>query len=273
MNTIVKLSVASALAMGAVVAHASISQPSSGSSDLILFAEVLNGNNVVASYAGDTGVATPSASGSGVTGQLSNSSDSALSALFAADASGDTMVYAVEGGYYTGAPTQGNLGKVGVANFATTSANGNGFSSSTTGTSLTHWATIGTTVIPTLNANFANTTAGGTGNSVEGASASSAGIWDYNTPSGISGWFGYGPSAAVTLGTAQTLYGVTGGGTAAGAVTITTLGSVQLTAAGLQFTANGGGGTTAVPVPPALWLLGSGLLGLAGVARRKSVKV
>jgi hypothetical protein len=266
MNTIVKLSVASALAMGAVAAHASISQPSSGSSDLILFAEVLNGSSVVASYAGDTGVATPSASGSGVTTQLTNSSDSALSALFTADASGDTLVYGVQGGYYTGADTAGNLSKVGKANFATTSSNGTGFGSSTTGGLLQNWANIGG-IITSLNTNFAGA------NSVEGASAANAGIWDYGTPSGISGWFSAGPVTGGTLGTAQTLYGVTGAGTSVESVTISTLGTVQLTAAGLQFTANGGGGTTAVPVPPALWLLGSGLLGLAGVARRKSVKV
>jgi len=268
MNTIVKLSVASALAMGAITAHASISQPSSGSSDLILFAEVLNSaNGVVASYAGDTGVATPSASG-GVTTQLTNSSDSALSALFAADASGDTIVYAVQGGYYGGADTAGKFAPAGYANFATTTTNAAALAGTTVGGLIT-WANIGTT-IGYLNTNFAG------GKSVEGTNPATAGVWDQvTTPSDIYSWFASGPVTAVTLGTAETLYGVTGGGSKTGPVTVSTLGTVQLTAAGLQFTANGGGGggTTAVPVPPALWLLGSGLLGLAGVARRKSIKV
>jgi hypothetical protein len=42
MNTTIKLGVAGALAFGAVAAHASIASPSSGSSDAILFAEVIN---------------------------------------------------------------------------------------------------------------------------------------------------------------------------------------------------------------------------------------
>jgi hypothetical protein len=32
-------------------------------------------------------------------------------------------------------------------------------------------------------------------------------------------------------------------------------------------------GSTAVPLPAAIWLLGSGLLGLAGVGRRKTLAV
>ena len=48
------------------------------------------------------------------------------------------------------------------------------------------------------------------------------------------------------------------------------IGSILLSTAGvLTFTAN----TSTVPLPPAVWLLGSGLLGLAGVGRRRSAKV
>jgi hypothetical protein len=39
-----------------------------------------------------------------------------------------------------------------------------------------------------------------------------------------------------------------------------------LSAAGLTLTGSG----SAVPLPAAVWLFGSGLLGLAGVARRKA---
>jgi hypothetical protein len=48
--------------------------------------------------------------------------------------------------------------------------------------------------------------------------------------------------------------------------------NVSLTSAGLNITAlgsGGGGGPPPVPLPAAVWLLGSGLLGLTGVARRK----
>ena len=59
MNTILKVSVAGALALGYVSAHASIAQVSSYSAgDVLLFAEVLNSSGaVIGSYAGDTGVA------------------------------------------------------------------------------------------------------------------------------------------------------------------------------------------------------------------------
>ena len=41
-NTFALISAAGALALGAVAAHASIAAPNSGSSDAILFAEVVN---------------------------------------------------------------------------------------------------------------------------------------------------------------------------------------------------------------------------------------
>lgn len=40
--------------------------------------------------------------------------------------------------------------------------------------------------------------------------------------------------------------------------------------AGTSITSDGGYTQTAVPVPPAVWLFGSGLLGLIGVARRRA---
>ena len=44
------------------------------------------------------------------------------------------------------------------------------------------------------------------------------------------------------------------------------LGNVTLTAAGLVFST-----TAPVPLPAAIWLLGSGLLGLFGIGRRKAI--
>src|SRR5580692_9121751 len=101
MGTIVKLTVGGALALGAVSANAAIGTPSSGSSDAILFAEVLNGSTVVASYAGDTGVSLSSLIGGTNTTSTVLSGDSNLSALFAANGAGDTLYWAIEGGQYT----------------------------------------------------------------------------------------------------------------------------------------------------------------------------
>jgi hypothetical protein len=92
--------------------------------------------------------------------------------------------------------------------------------------------------------------AGGTLNSLYGTSINATGI---------------GP------GTAVTLYGVTGNGTKIGSGYAYSLGSIvfNLANATVSFTGNPVG---AVPLPAAVWLLGSGLLGLAGVGRRRSVQ-
>jgi hypothetical protein len=68
------------------------------------------------------------------------------------------------------------------------------------------------------------------------------------------------------------LYAFTASSNGGGAqATYTQKYDVSLTSSGLTFSLAGGGAP--VPVPAAVWLLGSGLLGLAGVARRKSAAV
>jgi len=264
MNTMIKLSVASALAFGAVAAHASIALPSSGSSDAILFAEVLNGSTVVASYAGDTGVSMSSLTSALTSTQTVLGSDANLAALFAADGTGDTLVWAVQGGQYTGSASTTNFGVKGNANFVTTSA-GNSttkLAGDNTG-NLTKWAGLSNDVA-TINGNLKSPSA----TSVEGPSASGAGVWDSATPAGTSGWYSNGPLTGNALGGAENLYYVTGNGGTTAKVSYTNIGTASLSASGL--TLSGNGSPPPVPLPPAVWLLGSGLLGLAGVARRKS---
>jgi hypothetical protein len=255
MNTIVKLSVAGALALGAYAANAS-----TGSSDAILFAEVLNGTTVVASYAGDTGVSINSAFAGTSTTALAG--DANLAALFKADVTGDTLMWAVEGGQYTASTTTAVV-TPGVAQFVTTATNTANITGKTNA-ALAKWATgLGNTV-PTLNTNLAG------GNSVEGTAAATAGVWDFNTPSGVSSWYSNGPATNQTaLGTAENLYSVTGaGGTQLKNLALVSNGTVSLTSAGLVFAT---ASTSAVPLPGAVWLFGSGLLGLAGVSRRKAI--
>lgn len=264
MNKLISVGAAGALALGAVAAHASIAQPSSGSSDAILFAEVVNaaGTKAVASYAGDTGISinTILAGLSGSTTVLGG--DSKLAALFAADATGDTIEFAVLGGQYTGSPSGANFKTPGVAQFLTTTFSNSttSLTAATTG-SLTHMAGLDGDV-STINGNS------GGANSVEGTNPATSGVWDVTNTGGTAYWDGAGISNANLLGTTANLYYATGGGGIASKVTTVLEGTASLSASGLTLT-----GTSApppVPLPPALWLLGSGLLGLAGVARRKA---
>ena len=73
-----------------------------------------------------------------------------------------------------------------------------------------------------------------------------------------------------TLGTAQTMYvfGTNGAGLSAASNPYVG-GTVNVSSTGVITVTNSGGGTP-VPVPAAVWLLGSGLLGLIGVGRRRA---
>ncbi|MGO9513683.1 MAG: hypothetical protein ACLP2F_08585 [Steroidobacteraceae bacterium] len=264
MNKLISAGAAGALTLGAVAAHASIAAPNSGSSDAILFAEVVNaaGTAAVASYAGDTGISINNvlAGLSGSTTVLG--SDANLAKLFAADAAGDTIEFAVLGGQYTGTPSVTNFDKPGVAQFLTTTLNNSTTSiSAATTASLTKMAGLNTDV-GTINSNS------GGANSVYGTSPPLAGVWDITNTSGTAYWDGASITNYNALGTTANLYSMTGGGAVASKTTNVLEATASLSASGLTLTAIGA--PPPVPLPPALWLLGSGLLGLAGIARRKA---
>ena len=77
--------------------------------------------------------------------------------------------------------------------------------------------------------------------------------------------YGTGVAQAAAIGSTESLYGLTGNGTTTGQALAYLLGTVSFDGTTLAFT----GETAAVPIPAAGWLLGSGILGLLGVARRK----
>jgi hypothetical protein len=263
MNTTIKLGIASALSLGAVAAHAQIAANSSGASTVILFAEVVNSSGTaVASYAENTGVSVTSAY-NGVTTLVA--ADANFSALLTADAAGDTLYWGVEGGQYTGNNTITNQSKAGATMNVSTAANPSQIP--TLGSSvLAAQNTVLASTISSLNSNLAGA------NSIEGANPSSAGVWDVTGGNQIYNWNGATPVSAITglsaTGTSVALYDMTGTGSAGTKLALVSNTNVSLTAAGLQFTTN----APAVPLPPAVWLLGGGLLGLAGVGRRKALK-
>jgi hypothetical protein len=264
MNTAIKAGIAGAMALAGVAAHASIAQPSSGSSDAILFAEVVNaaGTAAVASYAGDTGVSLATLESGTYSGTVL-SSDANLAKLFAADASGDTIEFAVLGGQYTGNATSTNFKTAGNAQFlTTTNLNSTSSLANDSTATLVKFAGLNGDV-STINSNS------GGASSVEGASPATAGVWDVTNTSGTAYWDGGATSNGNVIGSAENLYYVTAG-TPAGTATkvaYTLEGTVSLASSGLTFAANTT--TTTTPLPAAVWLLGSGLLGLTGVARRK----
>lgn len=257
MNMSIKAGIAGALALVGVAAHASIAQPSSGASDAILFAEVVNaaGTKLLASYAGDTGLSIASFSSLSGTKTVLGS-DANLAALFAADASGDQVLFSVQGGQFTSDPgtyitttTNNSTGQLHNVNTNVLSNSFQGIDSD----------------VATINGNLSNSTF-----SVEAASASGAGNFDTTNTVSIAFWDGGEVATANTAnGTADSLYKVvaTNPNSLVSPATSTLVGTASLTAAGLVISANST--TPPVPLPAAIWLLGSGLLGLTGVARRK----
>ena len=270
MNTTIKLAVASALSLGAVAAHADIAANSTGSSTMIGFAEVINSSGAtVASFAVNLGVSVSAAYAGTNTAALGNGAN--LSALFLADAAGDTIVWGVEGGQYTGANNQNTQKTAGDTMNVSTAVNPTQITTKSSPALVSQNNTLAA-AITLLNSNIDTN---GNGTSVEGASASTAGVWDINGGNQIYNWQGNGPSSNITYGGSGTqtvaLYDMTGNGSLTTKLTEVTNGNVSFSAAGFQFS-TASSTPPPVPLPPAVWLLGSGLLGLAGVARRKATK-
>ncbi len=274
MNTIAKLGVAGALSLSYVSAHAAFVSPTSTSpGDVLLFAEVLNSSGaVIGSYAGDTGVAVSS----GVTSaSISASSDANLQSLLTLGAgAGNTIEWAVMGGGGVDPNGSTAYGLPGKSAFVTTlSVAGSLTANGITGVNLPKWSFMGglpstTGTVPKINTNLANlgqTSA----TSIFGTVAATAGIWDTTVlQNGVQNWYSNGTATAVTGLGSSALYFVTGAGVSS-PVVVSTLGTASLSATGFSFTS----GQAAVPLPAAIWLLGSGLLGLAGVGRRKAIAV
>jgi hypothetical protein len=266
MNPVLKAGAAGALALAGVAAHASIAQPSSGSSDAILFAEVVNaaGTQAVASYAGDTGVSINTLAAGGYSGTVLGS-DSNLAKLFSADtAAGDTIEFAVLGGQYTGNGSATDLRNAGTSTWlTTTNTNSTSQLSGDTSTSLSKFTGLNGD-IATINSNI-----NGGGNSIEGPNPATAGVWDIANTSGTAYWDGGATPNGNVIGGADNLYVVTAGTPAGNSTPVkySLVETVSLSQGGLTFAGNTP--PPPVPLPAAVWLLGSGLLGLTGVARRK----
>jgi hypothetical protein len=257
MNNLTKLGIAGSLALGSVGAHASITVPTSSGNpgDVVLFADIFNGTTLVAAYAGDTGVAVTSVGGG--TRPTGTFDDANLSTFLSEATTGTTVLWAVEGGG----------GNVGPAPYLVTSSPKVGqLINATTGSILTNMGTGLANQIININGLI-----GGSATSWLGTNDSQASGTGFNPTalaSDVSNWYGAVANVAQTgLGVAANLYTLTAAGqnNSNDATTTAAAFTVSLTSAGLVYNS-----PTVTPLPAAVWLLGSGLLGLAGVGRRKS---
>jgi hypothetical protein len=272
MNILVKTAVAGALVLGATSAFA-LGVPNTNSSDLILVVENLSTN---ATYALDTGISIDSIfpTGSIVKGaslattiaginQTINASPALQAFLAANPAAGDG--WTIEAGQFNGGgvnnSTNSNSNAVGAAKM---------IFSSNLGT--TNNGVVQSLVLGNLTAfeNGINTdlTTGGLLNALTtGTETNGTGLY----PTAAQQKYGLigAPDMSSLGNTAQQLFAFTGSA-AAGALTSYILGTVSLDTNGnLTFAAN----ASAVPLPAAVWLFGSGLMGLVGVSRRRKAAV
>jgi len=291
MKNLVRYAVVGALMVGGSAAQAQ-SLPSSGSADLWLFvadpaaqttfAEDLGSQASLstlmptATLAAQPASPTPTLS-TAISANFSVGPSSALTAYInAATAAGQTLEWAVDGAQYAGQNTStaarapGGILEVtnNVENPAVDGAFSNFILSTIQTTSSGLQGDLG---YLTSNNAYA---AGGSVYKWKQSGTTTIDVWGQGTGDigGSTDLYGQGQDQEnIALGTTTTLYGLTGN-TSKGQVQSYILGTnLTLSSTG---TLSIGGSTTPppppVPLPAAVWLFGSGLLGLLGVGRRRA---
>jgi hypothetical protein len=267
MNTLVKTGVAAALALGATGAFA-LGVPSTGSSDLVLV--VQNTTTPTSVYLLDTGISldtifpsgsfVPSASLStalaGIN-QVIDASPTLQGFLSTNPASGDAWELVGgdfnENGPGNGSPVNSNTKTAGNAKGVFTSLQP---STNIAGLSLSGFQTY----LGQMNNDIGS---GGGMAVLQTTTESTAGSFSV-TNDGSKGGIFSGAYDLASLGNSQTIYALTGNnGTGTpqsyilGKATLDTSGNLTIS------------GNAPVPLPAAVWLFGSGVLGLVGVSRRR----
>jgi hypothetical protein len=277
MKNFVRLAIAAAVAVGASSGAFAQSLPNSGNADLWVFVTDPGASDT---FAWDTGISlnslTPStlsttAKATTTTDPVTiNAQSSALASFIASSTDGSALQWAVEGVQYTGSSPAADKAPgsfVGVASQNVGAANISALKQGALGI----WgqafqgdvAYLSQTYTPGSGGSSYLFSAGSAGGNVWGAGGN-------NNSGGSTNLYGQGPTQAGTgIGTAESLYLLTGSNSTLTAVESYTLGADDLT-----LSANGtlatAGGTSPVPLPAAVWLFGSGLLGLMGVGRRRA---
>jgi hypothetical protein len=283
MNVFLKSAIAGALALGATSAFA-MGTPSSNNSDLILIVE---NNTTQVAYALDTGISLSSllpGSGAFVSGATLNTSLAGLNKVISASttlqgflasnpASGDS--WALEGAQYNGSLTGGT------ATNGNTKAAGKALGVFASGIGQINASAVNAEQLTPTFLNYLNGLNASVGQSNGGLFAlttatettTAAYTNDVAAPSAASKYNMVGANDLSAMGTTVQLFGFTGNGTT-GNLQSYILGTAGVDANGnLTFTGNSTGGGAPVPLPAAVWLFGSGLLGLVGVSRRRKTAV
>jgi hypothetical protein len=279
MKTLLKLGMLGTMMIGGVAAHAAAIVPSTGDGSLVFvltdtktnqtFTDVLTQD--VNSYLSAAQTTTPAPTGgviNTVTGDagftVSLSSDPNL-VSFLATAGTDPLNWAVMGGAWSGS---GNaLRPTGAARYITTDSEASPYpaivavSMSSITTGMTNGFGADITQLNTNLGATAHSTTNGVFGTAQSADPNELTFYGSGIPVG-----GLVPSS-----TAVTLFGLSGNGHGSGAAYAYSLGTISYDGSTdtLTFTGNGSG-PPPVPLPAAVWLLGSGLLGLAGVSRRRA---
>ena len=270
-STLLRMAVAGSMVVGAA-AHADVILPSTGNGELVLY---VHDNTTGTTYARgiqiQNNTVLPPASILPKTGSPGGYVSAVTTSYVLPTITADANLTAFMGGTHAS-----DSFSWGIQSGSTSSGNAPGkfVYTFTTGVDLTQPAnvvssnqlSVGYNALEasdlTLNGQINSGTPG------DGAStpATGDGLWGRGSTQDPQNWFGNGPNTAIALGTASTLYTLTGNGTNVTA-------QVYLAGEKVTLLANGTleAVASAVPLPAAIWLLGSGLLGLAGIGRRRAV--
>ncbi len=252
-------------------ASAQIATANSGNSDLLAV--------VVDTKTGETfyeNLNTLALTASGPTNLASGSINLATTGgtawtTFVSNTGGDPLAYAViGGGNRTGASDPYSIQFNGAAyplNSYSTTIGGSGTPpQAPTNQNLSNFNLIDQNIIGVLNSGGYNVASG------SGYDANNSSQPEYTDASGLTSWNGkFGGVTDVAVGSANDFYNFTQTKTATSttttASTATLLGTFMLSGSTLTYAA---AGSTAVPLPAAVWLLGGGLFGLVGIGRRRA---
>ncbi len=273
MKTIVGIAVAAVLSVGA--AHATINPPGTSQGELIEWVvdnttknvyargiqvdetSILPASALLPASIYDTSATPPVSTG---TTLPTITADANLTAFLAQNGGSDSFSFALlSAGLTTGGAVKQDPGSS-VVLFTSPQSVAASNLNVPSGSSIASLVTSVSATVTTLN----NT--GALAGSGPGASADVT--TQFNPGSNEFSLYSANISIVTALGSAMDLYAITGDSTKATAGQLYTAGQVTMTSNG---TLEAVGGASPVPLPAAVWLLGSGLLGLAGVGRRRSV--